>query len=646
MLETLFSFGLAVFLSAAILALAASKLPDNKINRKIALTMDCVASIALLVFAVEVIFTDVSVNVFTYQIAVPFEFSFTVDRLAGFFIALVSVVSLAVEIYSIQYVERMHGEKRKSLLIFLMNAFIVSMVLVISSASMFSFLFFWEIMALTSFLLVMIEYEKPDTMKAGIFYFVMTHLSTVFLFFAFLFLYVTTGTFNIQPITVEPLIASIAFVFLFLGFGIKAGMIPFHKWLPYAHPASPSNISALMSGVMLKVAIYGLIRFLLLLPLETWWGILILSMGTLSAVLGVIYALKEHDIKRLLAYHSIENIGIILIGVGLYVIFAMAGFESIALLALLGSLFHTLNHAIFKSLLFMTSGSIVNSAGTRNVEEMGGLIKRMPKTAFCFLIGAVSISALPPFNGFVSELMIFQAFFQTYVLADPFLELLLICALAVFALTSALAAACFVKAFGVTFLALPRSHEAKEAKEAPLLMIIGSAILAFLCAVLGIFSSQIFGLLGFSIQLPNMLFIGVILACFCAFAFLVMREISNRRERIAETWGCGITTQTPLMEYSASGFSEPIVTILKTIFRTEKKSQREYHDNNQAVFKTGRAELKLMKFFEEYLYLPIAQFIKKISLKVNALQRGDVDLHIAYAFVTIVIFLLLIWWFA
>ena len=195
------------------------------------------------------------------------------------------------------------------------------------------------------------------------------------------------------PIRADPLITSVAFVFLFLGFGIKAGIIPFHKWLPYAHPASPSNISALMSGVMIKVAIYGLIRFLFLLPMQTWWGILILVAGTVSAVIGVIYALKEHDLKKMLAYSSIENIGIILIGVGLYVIFSLAGLQAIALLALLGALFHSLNHAIFKSLLFMTTGSVVNATETRDIEAMGGLIKRMPKTAILFLVGAVSISA-------------------------------------------------------------------------------------------------------------------------------------------------------------------------------------------------------------------------------------------------------------
>ena len=646
MLEVLFSFGLALFFLAAILPFIGSKLGKNRVPRQASLALTSVASAAILVFALEILFSNQSFSLLAYQITPLFQFSFFVDRLAAFFLALVAVVSVAVAIYSVQYVEHIEHEGRKNLLVTLMNIFIVSMMLVIASFSMFSFLFFWEIMALSSFLLVMAEFEKKETQKAGIFYFVMTHLSTLFLIFAFLFIYTITGTFDMTQIRADPIITSVAFVFLFLGFAIKAGVIPLHKWLPYAHPASPSNISALMSGVMIKVAIYGLIRFLFLLPMQTWWGILILVFGSVSAVIGVIYALKEHDLKKMLAYSSIENIGIILLGIGLYVVFSVAGLEAIAFLALAGALFHTLNHAIFKSLLFMTSGSIVNATGTRNIEEMGGLIKRMPKTALLFLIGAVSISALPPFNGFVSELMIFQAFFQSTALNNPFVELILIAALSMFALTSALAAACFVKAFGITFLALPRSEVAKAAKETSKLMIIGPAILATLCAALGVLSLQLFGVLGFSVLIPNMLFIGAVLSGFYVFTYAALREVANRRERIAETWGCGFPTQTSKMEYTASGFSEPIVTILKSIFRTQKESQRNYYDDKSVIFKDGKAQLHLVNFFEERLYMPTAAIIRKISLKVNNIQRGDVDLHVAYAFATIVVFLLIIWWFA
>jgi hydrogenase-4 component B len=605
-----------------------------------------IASLMILALSIQVVLSSESYTALAYQITPQFQFSFHIDRLAAFFIALVSVVSLAVSIYSVQYIEHNEHTARKNLIVSFMNSFIVSMILVIASFSMFSFLFFWETMALSSFLLVMVDFEKKETQKAGMFYFIMTHLSTLFLFFAFIFIYSTTGTFDMQAIKADPIITSVAFTFLFLGFGIKAGIIPFHKWLPLAHPASPSNISALMSGVMIKVAIYGLVRFILLLPMETWWGLLILLAGCVSAVLGVIYALKEHDIKRLLAYHSIENIGIILIGVGLYIVFTMYGLSTVAFLALGGALFHSLNHAIFKSLLFMTSGSVVNATGTRNIEEMGGLIKRMPKTSFLFLVGAISISALPPFNGFVSELMIFQAFFQSILLASPFLELILVVSLAVLALTSALAAACFVKAFGITFLALPRSHEAQTAQESPKLMLVGPAILAVLCAVLGVFSLQLFNILGFSFDLPNMLFVGIVLVGFYGLAYLALRAFADRRERIAETWGCGILSQNSHMEYTASGFSEPIVTIFKSIFRTQKKSERTFHDDQNVIFKEGKAELHLLNFFEERVYLPVASAVRRVALKVNNLQRGDVDLHVAYAFVTIVVFLLIIWWFA
>lgn len=645
MLEVLFPSGLTLFLAAAVIPLVTLK-NGERLPRYISLVSTAVASILVLLFSVEILFSTQSYNLMAYQITPTFQFAFFVDRLAAFFLAVVTIVSIAVSIYSIQYVEHSTHDDRKNLIVSFMSVFIVSMILVIASASMFAFLFFWETMALASFLLVMIKHEQKETQKAGMFYFVMTHLSTLFILFSFLFIWTTTGISNIQQIAATPLITSVAFVFLFIGFGIKAGIIPFHKWLPYAHSASPSNISALMSGVMIKVGLYGIIRFVLLMPMQTWWGVLILAAGTISAVLGVIYALKEHDIKRLLAYHSIENVGIILLGVGLYVVFNLAGFEAIALLALAGGLFHTLNHAIFKSLLFMTSGSIINTMGTRNIEKMGGLIKRMPKTAILFLIGAVSISALPPFNGFVSELMIFQAFLQSVALNNPFLQLILIASLAVLALTSALAAVCFVKAFGITFLALPRSEEAKTAHESPRLMLLGSAILASLCVILGLFSVQIFGILGFSFPLPNMLFIGVILSGFYIFAYAVLRNTGIREERITETWNCGISTPNSSMEYTASGFAEPIMTVLRWILGTEKKIDRKYHEDEKIIFKEGNAKIQINKFFENSVYSPIANFVQKVSLKISEMQRGDVDFHVAYTFATIIIFLLIIWWFA
>ncbi|MEK6900023.1 MAG: proton-conducting transporter membrane subunit, partial [Nanoarchaeota archaeon] len=461
-----------------------------------------------------------------------------------------------------------------------------------------------------------------------------------------------TGSLEIGPLYLPAQITSLVFVLLFIGFGTKAGIIPFHKWLPYAHPASPSPISALMSGVMIKVAIYGLIRFLLLFTEQKlWWGMLILIFGTVSALLGVIYALKEHDIKRLLAYHSIENIGIILIGLGLYSIFTVFGYKALAVLGIAAALFHTLNHALFKSLLFLTAGSVVNATHTKNIEEMGGLMKRMPYTAVLFLIGAISISALPPFNGFVSELMIFQVFFQSYLIPSPFIESILFISLSLLAMTSALAAACFVKAFSAVFAAAPRSEEAAHAKEAPFSMIAGPAILAILCAFLGIFSFQIFSFIGkrigYSFPIPNLLWVTASLLLFALLTIILIKTFSSTKSRVSETWGCGILSQNGKMEYTASGFSEPIITIFSSIYRTKKINERKFNDFHNANFKEGHAEIKLMKFFEEYLYLPIVKALRFVSSYLYSLQnKVDVNSYIIYSFITIILLMIFAGWVA
>jgi formate hydrogenlyase subunit 3/multisubunit Na+/H+ antiporter MnhD subunit len=528
-----------------------------------------------------------------------------------------------------------------------MTLFILSMVLFVASDNMFSQLTFWELMSLLSFFLVMFHYEKEETPKSGLFYFVMTQMSTVFLLFAFIIIYTLTGSFNLQPLTgISPLLNSIIFLVLFIGFGIKAGIVPFHKWLPYAHSSSPSNISALMSGVMIKVAIYGMLRFVLfVLSPDMWWGILILVFGTLSALLGVIYALKEHDIKRLLAYHSIENIGIILIGFGLYIIFQQYGLTSLALLSLTGALLHTLNHALFKSLLFLTAGSVVEMTSTRNIEKMGGLIKTMPYTAAIFLIGAISISALPPLNGFVSELMIFQAFFQSYFITNSYVIVLLFICLSLFALTSALAAACFVKAFSIIFLAMPRSEEAKKSHEVSAYMLIGPGILALLCIFIGVFSFQLFSFFGYDLPIPNMLIITLVLLVFLAVVLIIIRLGANRKKRISPTWACGLPPQDFRSEYTASGFSEPILTFFKPIYRTDKSLERNFWDEKNSIFKDGSARIHTFKIFEELIYLPTARFIQRVSKLVSDAHDVDLDTFILYSFITIIILLVVVGWF-
>lgn len=569
-----------------------------------------------------------------------------IDRFAAFFIVVVTIISTCVAIYSWSYVEHYASSTKKNLLVALMGSFILFMILVITSHDMLSFLIFWELMALASFLLVMFEYEKQETRKAGLFYFIMTQMSTVFLLLAFILFANATGSLALQtPSALTPTMGSIIFVLLFFGFGIKAGIIPLHKWLPYAHPASPSNVSALMSGVMIKVALYGLMRFvLMILPPQLWWGIVILIAGTISALLGVIYALKEHDIKRLLAYHSIENIGIILIGFGLAGILQWYQLGNLATLALAGSLFHILNHALFKSLLFLTAGSVVQATGTRNIEEMGGLIKVMPITATLFLVGAISIAALPPFNGFMSELMIFQAFFASGEIPNALMVIFLMVCLSLLALTSALAAVCFVKAFAITFLASPRSEHAAKAKEVHTSMLLGPALLALLCLGLGLFSYQIFSRIIDSSVLPNMLFIGIALLISYVVIVATLFFLASPKTRISETWGCGLISQNARMEYTASGFSEPIMNIFSLIYRPKKTIEREYAEPSKSIFTKGKAHFDLVKFFEAYLYMPVISLINRVSLVITKLHTGSLDTYTAYVFVAMVVLMILAGW--
>ncbi|APV45184.1 Formate hydrogenlyase subunit 3/Multisubunit Na+/H+ antiporter, MnhD subunit [Dehalogenimonas formicexedens] len=610
-------------------------------GRRFALGLVMAGALAWIAASIVILADDSDLTFRIYSLTPQLGIAFHLDRLAAFFILIVSSVAACVAIYSLKYIEHTGSQARRDMSVAAMSVFILSMVLVVASANFFGFIFFWELMSLSSLFLVMFDREKAETVKAGIYYLVMTQFSTLFLLLGALLLHRYTGSFDIASaggLTLST--AGIIFIAFFIGFGTKAGIIPFHKWLPFAHAAAPSNISALMSGVMIKVAIYGLIRVLLdVLSPDLWWGTLLLVFGTVSAVLGVIYALKEHDLKKLLAFHSIENIGIIVIGLGLWVIFSHYSLNTLADLSLFGALFHTLNHAIFKSLLFMTAGSVVAATHTRNIEEMGGLVKTMPVTAAIFLIGSAAISALPPLNGFASEVMLFQAYLGAFQVPSPLTAVLLFTALAGFALMSALAAACFVKAFGAVFLALPRSREAEHAREAPRAMLVGPGILAAACIILGVFSYQILRAIGLDLPLPNVLPVSLIAAAVFWLAVLALRR-SEAKARVSETWGCGIHTQTSKMEYTASGFSEPIITIFSPIFRTRKTGKREFFDKDKAIVSGGSGEVHTLQFFEERIYLPTALFVKRIASFISRLHNVDLDANVMYVFAVVVVILL------
>jgi hydrogenase-4 component B len=537
----------------------------------------------------------------------------------------------------------------------------------------------WELMALTAFCLVCFEHEKPETRQAGVLFFIMSHIDAGCVIAGFLLLFQASGDYSFSSLhnigaTMPAGQRNAAFILFLLGFGIKSGVIPLHVWLPAAHPVAPSNVSALMSGVLIKAGIYGLARvcFDFLGPAPDWspplwWGVTILAAGTVSAVLGVLYALMEHDLKRLLAYHSIENIGIILMGLGASLIFLCTGHARLAALSLIAGMYHTINHASFKGLLFLGAGAVVHATHTRNMEEMGGLARRMPETAFYFLIGAIAISALPPLNGFVSEWLTYQSLLQGFGVTDNLWRLVFPLSGAMLALTGALAAACFVKAFGITFLAQPRSEHAANAVEAAPTMRLGMAVLTAACVLLGLFPTAFIRLLdpltqqltgeqiSGNLSLANGLALaslsekpgtistlGMVLTAVCLLPIplvLWLMFARKARTRRGPTWACGQPGLTPQMEYTATGFSKPVRMIFKALFRPRRDVQREY--DFSPYFATNiRFESHIEEVFMEQLYRPLRISILRASRRIRALQAGDIHAYLFYIFVTLLLLLL------
>jgi NADH:ubiquinone oxidoreductase subunit 5 (subunit L)/multisubunit Na+/H+ antiporter MnhA subunit len=462
--------------------------------------------------------------------------------------------------------------------------------------------------------------------------------------------------------------ATAAFLLAFFGFAAKAGVIPLHVWLPEAHPVAPSNVSALMSGVMLKTSIYGIVRitFDFLKEYPWWWGGIVLALGLISAVLGVLYALMQHDLKRLLAYHSVENIGIILIGLGLSMIFTAYHFPALAALALMAALYHTLNHAMFKGLLFMGAGAVLHATDERNMEEMGGLIHRMPWTSVLFLIGCVSIAALPPFNGFVSEWLTFQAFLLTPALHRPILGLLIPIGAALLALTGALAAACFVKAFGVTFLGHWRGHTPVErVHEVDWQMRVGMMLAALSCFLLGIFPTVIIrwmdvltetlvggnvgisaGKFGWMRLTPIAaerasysgfnVFMALLFVVLIAWYLLHVKKATVRRVPI---WDCGFKKINARMQYTATSFSMPIRRIFGFVFQIREESHALEPLRHFAYPEKIQYRVRVRDRFRYWIYQPIQDVAYFIARKVGMLQQGRIQVYLIYSFVTIIVLL-------
>jgi hydrogenase-4 component B len=628
-----------------------------------------IAALLGIIFSISVIFGDT----FSFDLSSGsyLKFGFFVDRLAAFFILVISISVFAVSIYSTGYVREYFGKKNIGYLGFLYNTFIISMILVASADNVVMFLIVWELMSVVSYFLVVFEHEKPETRKAGFIYIVMTHIGTGFIMLSFLLFVGTSasysfGTFAEAGKTMTPFLKDLAFIFALIGFGTKAGIVPLHIWLPYAHPEAPSNVSALMSGVMIKIAIFMLIRvfFDFLGASEAWWGYLVLTLGTISAILGILYAVVESDIKRMLAFSSIENIGIILIGIGASMIFFASGRPVLASISAIAALYHLLNHSIFKGLLFMGAGSILYSTHTKNIEELGGLIKKMPKSAILILIGVLSIAALPPFSGFMSEWLTFQSLILGFNLNESFPMIILSISAAILALTGALAAYCFLKFFGIGFLALPRSKHAEHAKEANTPMLIGMGIFASLSILLGILPFYVLPVLeriaaSFTGNLESFTFgdfatfaipsgatssgtislsTPVILAIIVIFMLIlsVVFLINRKKQPVYETWGCGQPLSTSRNEYTATAFSKPVQMWFKNLYRPARETEATY-STSPFLKESFKFESRIEQVIEQYLYEPVVDFVITRSRKLLIIRTGSIHTYLSYIFGTLVI---------
>jgi formate hydrogenlyase subunit 3/multisubunit Na+/H+ antiporter MnhD subunit len=604
-------------------------------------------------------------------------FHLRLDPLAGFFLCVIGLLAFFVSIYSIGYVRGFPAGRSVVRFVVFYALFVTGMLLVVLADDAFFFLIAWELMAAASYFLVMYEDEKAENRRSAFLYLVIAHVGAIAILLSFgVMAGLANGfesfqgyTFASMRATTYPLgWATAAFLLSFFGFAAKAGVIPLHVWLPEAHPVAPSNVSALMSGVMLKTSIYGMIRvifdFLKVFP--WWWGGIVLTLGLVSAVLGVLYALMQHDLKRLLAYHSVENIGIILIGLGLSMIFTSFQLPALAALALIAALYHTLNHAMFKGLLFMGAGAVLHATHERNMEEMGGLIHRMPWTAVFFLIGCVSIAALPPFNGFVSEWLTFQAFLLSPALHRPILSLLIPLGAALLALTGALAAACFVKAYGVTFLGHWRGHHPiQRVREVDSTMSAGMLLAAATCFFLGIVPTYVItwmdilaerlvggtlgataGAFGWMWLTPIArerasysgfnVFIGILLVVLVTWLLLHARRAAIRRVPI---WDCGFEKLTPRMQYNATSFAMPIRRIFGFLFHIREEAQAIHPVRHQAYPERLRYRLRVRDRFWYLLYEPIGEAAFFVARKVGNLQQGRIQMYLIYSFVTIIVLL-------
>jgi hydrogenase-4 component B len=596
------------------------------------------------------------------------------DHLGALFLLLICTIGLLAAIYGVSYTAEYDGRHSLGAFGVMFDGFLLGMAAVASAGNVFTFLLAWELMAVTSYFLVMTESGDRETQQAGLWYAAMTHLGLMLLLPMFFMMAPTAGATTFADLrsgaaALTPASRNGVFLLALVAFGSKAGIIPLHVWLPRAHPAAPSHVSALMSGVMIKLGVYGFIRVAidLLGPGPAWWGGLVLLAGGLSALGGVLYALTDNDLKRLLAYSSVENIGVIFLGLGAGLLLRAYGLQALALAGFAAALLHTVNHACFKALLFFGAGSVLQQAHTRNMEQMGGLVKGMPQTAALFLVGSAAASALPPLNGFASEWAVFQALLSGSRIPPPGGAIATPLAVGVLALTSGLAAACFVKAFGISFLAMPRSEPAARAREPHWSARAVMGALAVGCLVLGIAAPAIAGglsrLLGTlpAIAAPQistervwlfapggMAQVSPILLAFLLSSVVVITVAAIRARRLdvryADTWGCGRIRQTARMEYTSSAFAEPLRRVFSEVYRPTEDLSISAHPESRYFVRAITYTSAVVPWFETVFYDPVTRGVRAVAAQVRRLQAGSVHLYLLYVVTALLVALASAWW--
>jgi hydrogenase-4 component B len=589
---------------------------------------------------------------------VPYgSFYVEMDSLSALFLLAIAVSCSTAAIYGCGYMIS-YKDRRLGLPTFFFNMLAAGMAMVVMARNGVLFLVAWEIMSLASYFLVTFEDERESVRQAGWIYIVATHIGTAFLLAFFVIVGQYNGTMDFDRIGVFGKASSVLFLLALVGFGTKAGIMPLHVWLPEAHPAAPSHVSAVMSGVMIKMGIYGIIRTISIMPaVELWWGWLLIWLGIISGILGILFAIAQHDIKRMLAYSSVENIGIILIGLGLGVIGIASNSNVLVIFGFAGTLLHTINHSLFKSLLFMGAGAVVHSSGTRRMDLLGGLINGMPKTAMAFVIGAAAICGLPPLNGFIGEFLLYYGSLAAILSDGVPMAVPTIMAIASLALIGGLAMAGFTKVFGIVFLGQARTAEAANAHEARAEMTAAMWILAGLCAAVGITAPLILpvivrivlqitpavsGNISAAVNLADSILWPIVIA---SLSFVVLAVIlakfrqkllRNKTVTQSVTWDCGYAAPTSRIQYTASSFSQPIVSMFRDILAWQSKTKRITElFPKQAEFESHTPDIS-----SEYIYRPVFIWIDKFMGRMQWLQYGVVQVYVLYIAITLLILLM------